>query len=41
MTLSPKRSDITVDNFTQDFSVDPDQLKKVLDEFHPTLSDLW
>ena len=28
MALSPKRSDITVDNLTQDFSVDPDQFKK-------------
>ena len=35
MALSPKRSDITVDNLTQDFSVDPEQFKKCCMNFFP------
>ena len=33
IALSPTRSDITVDNLTQDFSVNPDQFKKCCSSF--------
>ena len=33
MALSPRRSDVSMDNFTQDVSVDPEQLKSVVEYF--------
>ena len=35
MALSPLRSDVTVDNLTQDYTLDPEQFKKCCRKFFP------